>query len=101
MYELLKDRLYPNPARTGEKVYLLYDFQGPSVMIKIVFITLDGRTAKNEGGEYYTGRGKAVFDTAGLAPGVYFYRISYHSTLDISLFGGKETKSTGKLVITR
>ena len=92
LYEKLKGVFYPNPAVAGTDIFMVYDAEAK---ISAVFYSVDGRKAMETGPHAVSGRGKLSVSTQGLAPGVYFYRVTYRQE------GGEETVKTGKLVIRK
>ncbi len=94
MYGLLKDTAYPNPAKAGGDIYVLYDAKQAG-KIKIVFYSMDGREVKTHEEQVFQGKGKAKAGTAKLSPGIYFYTVIYE-------VNGIENKGMiRKIVLTR
>jgi len=97
MYETLKDKLYPNPAKAGDNIYFLTNI---GYKDEVVVYSIDGREVlrdkRTAAPAYNEANRKENFSTAGLAPGVYFYKIIHTHQ------GGRtESSRIEKLVLTR
>jgi hypothetical protein len=98
MYELLKNKLYPNPAKAGDRIYYLTNAGSMGSRDTVIFYSLDGRQVFGAGylSESISDNVQVPVSTSGLAPGVYFYKI-IHTHQD----GRKESSKIMKLVLTR
>jgi hypothetical protein len=94
MFDLLKDTVYPNPAKTGADMYALYNAP-QAEEIRVVFYSIDGRQVLSISNSVAAGYGKLVISPANLAPGVYFYSV-------VGVINGVEKKGEiKKLVLSR
>lgn len=94
VFELVKENLYPNPAKYDEEIFMLYDFDN-NTNIEIVIYTLDGRVAYRTERKNLSGRGKISFYLKNFAPGIYFYQVIKYSN------NATKKNKTLKLIINR
>jgi len=66
--------IYPNPARSGDALYMLYTM-GQKGALEIRVFTPDSREVYKESINAEQGRARAELNLPRLAPGIYYYRI--------------------------
>ncbi|MCX8094384.1 MAG: T9SS type A sorting domain-containing protein, partial [Candidatus Goldbacteria bacterium] len=74
IFNIVKEKIYPNPVRVGENIFILYDFIN-FTDLEIIIYTLDGRVALKKEEKNLYGFGKIVLNLKNIAPGIYFYQI--------------------------
>lgn len=77
VFNFVKEKFYPNPLKSGEEIFLLYDLKD-NTDVEIIIYTMDGRVAEKIEKKDISGAGKINFYPKKFAPGVYFYQVIKH-----------------------